>query len=473
MTSNGSAEYTSPPERPAATRSILLVEDETVLRQSLAELLSQEGFEVQQASNGREGFDLLLDRPFDLVITDIRMPQMDGMELLGHLHKTAPQTPVIVITAYGTVDSAVVAMRAGAFDYVLKPLNFDDVVVKVERALEYGELSRTRAVLADQAAADSTFHNLIGDSAAMAGLFEMVRKLGAVKSTVLIVGESGTGKELFARAVHYNGVTRDKPFVAVNCGAIPDTLIESELFGYRRGAFTGANRDKIGYFEAAHHGTLFLDEISTLPLSVQSSLLRALEEHAVIPVGDTRPRPVDVRIVAATNRDLEEMVDEGAFREDLLYRLNVVKLSLPPLRRRKEDIPALVHHFLMKFTREMNKPVLGVSNAAMRALLAHEWRGNVRELENVVERSVIFAETDQVEASQLPFADVADDAEDGESLREAMRQFERQHILYCLRHHHYDKTETARHLKIGVSSLYRKLDELDIPKHLAERDPEG
>ncbi len=452
-------------------KSILIAEDESVLRQSLAELLSDEGYVVHQASDGKEAFGLILKQPVDLVLTDIRMPQMDGIELLAKLQQTAPQTPVIIVTAYGTVESAVAAMRSGAHDYLLKPVNFDDVLLKVERAIEFGEMSRTRQVITEQLAAESTFHNLVGEAQNMTKLFGMVRKLATVKTSVLIVGESGTGKELFARAVHYNGITRDKPFVAVNCGAIPDSLIESELFGYRRGAFTGAIRDKKGYFEAAHHGTLFLDEISTLPLSVQSSLLRALEQRVVVPVGDTQPRPVDVRIIAASNRDLKKMVDNGEFREDLLYRLDVVKLELPPLRQRKEDIPALVHHFIQKYTQQMNKRVLGITNDAMRAMLAHEWRGNIRELENVIERAVIFAEDRHIESHDMPFAIPGLVHDDSESLKEAMRQFERHHIVYCLRRHEYDKAETAKHLDIGVSSLYRKLDELDIPKNMQEQDP--
>lgn len=453
------------------SKSILIVEDEEVLRQSLAELLADEGYGVHQAGDGKEAYDFILKQSVDLILTDIRMPNMDGIELLGRLQQTAPQTPVIILTAYGTVESAVAAMRAGAYDYLLKPVNFDDVLLKVERALEFGELKQTRQVMTDQLASESTFHNLVGEAQSMTKLFDMVRKLATVKTSVLIVGESGTGKELFARAVHYNGITRDKPFVAVNCGAIPDSLIESELFGYRRGAFTGAIRDKKGYFEAANQGTLFLDEISTLPLNVQSSLLRALEQRVVVPVGDTQPRPVDVRIVAASNQDLKQMVENKEFREDLLYRLDVVKLELPPLRQRKEDIPALVHHFLEKYTKQMNKRVLGLTNDAMRAMLAHEWRGNIRELENVIERAVIFAEDRHIETEDLPFAIPGLVHDDSESLKEAMRQFERHHIIYCLKRHNYDKAETAKHLDIGVSSLYRKLDDLDIPKVMQEQDP--
>jgi two-component system response regulator PilR (NtrC family) len=444
---------------------ILIAEDEQVLRESLAELLGDEGYTVLQAANGREVQQLVLKESVDLVLTDIRMPEMDGMTLLGYLHKAAPETPVILITAYGTVASAVAAMRAGAFE---------DLLVRIQRALESREIVRTQRVITEQLASQSTFHNLVGHSPSMASLFEMVRKLSAVKSNVLIIGESGTGKELFARAIHYNGVTRDRPFVAVNSGAIPITLMESELFGYRRGAFTGASRDKVGFFEAANGGTLVLDEISVLPASIQSSLLRVVEERAVVPVGDTRPRHVDVRIIAASNQELEKQVARGEFREDLLYRLNVVKLELPPLRNRREDIPLLVHHFLQKYSEALNRQVTGITNGAMRSLLSHEWRGNVRELENVIERAVIFAENREIAVEDLPFASPAETPNDtGEDLKEALRQFERQHIIHSLRRHHYDKVETAGHLGIGVSSLYRKMDELDVPKNLDEEGDTG
>jgi DNA-binding NtrC family response regulator len=450
------------------SKTVLIAEDETILRQSLAELLSAEGYEVLQAANGKEAYAMVLKRPVDLVLTDMRMPEMDGLALLNQLKPIAPETPVILATAFGTVETAVAAMRAGAYDYLLKPVQFDDVLLKVQRAIEFGDLSRTQRVITDQLAEQSTFHNVVGNSQPMVKLFEIVRRLSTVKSNVVIVGESGTGKELIARAIHYNGVTRDQPFVPVNCGALPDSLIESELFGYRKGAFTGAMRDKIGYFEAANRGTLFLDEISTLPLEVQSALLRVLEEKVVVPVGDTHPRPIDVRIVAASNQNLEKMVEQKLFREDLLFRLNVVKLLLPPLRQRKEDIPLLVHHFLAKYSREMGKKVTSITNGAMRAMLGHHWRGNVRELENVIERAVIFADGAEIGVQALPFTteSMTDDVD--EDLNVAMEHFERQHILYSLRRHNYDKTETARSLGIGVSSLYRKLDSLKIEKHEAD-----
>lgn len=447
-------------------KSVLIVEDEQVLRESLAELFTDEQYEVLQAADGAAAHAIIMERGVDLILSDIRMPGMDGLTLLDNVRRIAPQTPMIMMTAYGTVESAVTAMKAGAYDYLIKPIQFEDALLKVKRALEFGEMARSQRVITEQLAEASTFHNLVGRSQPMIKMFDTLRKLSTTKSNVLIFGESGTGKELVARAIHYNGITRNKPFVAVNSGAIPQTLIESELFGYRRGAFTGALRDKVGYFEAANGGTLFLDEISTLPLAVQSSLLRVLEEKVVVPVGDTAPRQIDARIVAASNQDLEVMVREGKFREDLLFRLNVVQIKLPPLRARKEDIPLLVQHFLAKYTREMGKQVNGISNGAMRAMLNHHWRGNVRELENSIERAVIFAEGREISVEDLPFAatGISDDA--GEDLKEALEQFERQHILYSLRKHNYDKTETAHSLGIGVSSLYRKMDELNIPKNL-------
>ncbi len=449
-------------------KTILVAEDEQVLRESVAELLTDEGYDVLQAANGKEAHDQLLQRPVDLILSDIRMPEMDGTQLLAHARQIAPQTPVIMMTAFGTVESAVAAMRSGAYDYLLKPVQFDDLLIKVQRALEFSDMLKTKQVIDEQLASSATFHDLVGESKSMQKLFDTVKKLSTVKSNVLIVGESGTGKELFARAIHYNGITREKAFVAVNCGAIPDTLIESELFGYRRGAFTGAMRDKVGYFEAANNGTLFLDEISTLPVGVQASLLRVLEERTVTPVGDTHPRPINVRIIAASNQDPEKLVADNQFREDLLYRLNVVRLELPPLRARREDIPLLVHHFLDKYTREMNKKVPGLTNGAMRAMLNHNWRGNVRELENVIERAVIFAEGREISVEDLPFTTEGITDEVSEDLKDALLQFERQHILYSLRRHNYDKNETAKQLGIGVSSLYRKMDELNLPKNLGE-----
>jgi len=450
--------------------TILIAEDEVVLRESLAELLTSEGYRVLEASNGKEAWELASSEPVDVVLSDVRMPEMDGMALLEALQEMAPELPVVMLTAYGTVGDAVSAMQAGASDYLLKPVQFEEVLMRIERALEHKDMARTSRVMTEQLSADSVFHNLVGRAPRMLELFDMVRKLSNVRSNVLIWGESGTGKELFARAIHYNSEARDKPFVPVNCGAIPENLAESELFGHRKGAFTGAAGDRVGYFEAADGGTLFLDEISTLPMTVQSSLLRALDSNVIVPVGDTRPRAVDLRVIAASNQDLAKMVDAGDFREDLLYRLNVVRLDIPPLRDRKEDIPMLVQHFLAKHCRSMNKHVTGVSDGAMAAILNCDWQGNVRELENVIERAVIFADGGELCLTHLPFAtgDMVDDV--GGDMKSALRQFERQHIMYSLRKCSYDKAETAKHLGIGVSSLYRKLDEMGIPKSDDETD---
>jgi len=451
--------------------TILIAEDEVVLRESLAELLASEGYRVLEAGNGKEAWELASSEQVDVVLSDVRMPEMDGMALLDALHEMAPELPVVMLTAYGTVNDAVSAMRAGAIDYLLKPVQFEEVLMRVRRALEHKDMARTARVMTEQLSADSVFHNLVGRAPRMLELFDMVRKLSNVKSNVLLWGESGTGKELFARAIHYNSDARDKPFVPVNCGAIPENLAESELFGHSRGAFTGAAGDRTGYFEAADGGTLFLDEISTLPLTVQSSLLRALDTKTIVRVGDTRPRTVDLRVIAASNQDLTDMVDEGSFRGDLLYRLNVVRLDIPPLRDRKEDIPMLVQHFLAKHCRSMNKHVTGVSDGAMAAILNCEWRGNVRELENVIERAVIFADGGELRVTHLPFAtdDMVDDV-DGD-MKSALRQFERQHIMFSLRKCGYDKAETAKRLGIGISSLYRKLDEMGILK--SEHEPKS
>jgi len=447
-----------------ARKTILIAEDEQVQRESMAAMLIDEGYQVLQAGDGKDAYDMVLKQPVDVVLSDLRMPRMDGMALLEHMQMLAPETPVIMLTAYGTIPNTVAAMRKGAVDYLLKPVQFHDLLRRIRRALDRREVRHSRQVMTEQFSAASSFHNLVGRTQSMQKLFETVRKVSAVKSNVLITGESGTGKDLFAQAIHYNGVTRDQPFVAVNSAGIPSSLVESELFGHREGAFTGATRDKVGYFEAAHGGTLFLDEISGLPPVVQCSLLRALETKMIVPVGDTRPRAVDVRIIAASNCNLAEMVAAGEFRLDLLHRLNVVTIELPPLRRRTEDIPLLIQHFLDKYTREMNKRVESVSNDAMRALLNYDWPGNVRELANVIEHAVIFAEDDQIALAHLPFTpdqDVPDDTD--EDLKEAISRYERQYITNSLHRHNGNKTETAKSLGISLSTFYRKLEVMNLP----------
>jgi len=450
--------------------TVLIVDDEQILRESMASLLEDEGYIAIQAENGQVAHDILLSQPVDVVLSDVRMPEMDGLCLLAHIKQLAPETPVIMMTAYGTVEDAVSAIQTGAWDYLLKPVQFDDLLLKIKRAIQFNEISKDRDVMAGQLASESSFHHLVSESPKMFKLFDMIRKLSTVKSSVLIFGASGTGKELFAKAIHFNGITRNKPFIAVNCGAIPESLMESELFGHCKGAFTGAIKDRVGFFESANGGTVFLDEISSLPKSAQSALLRVLEERVVVPVGDTRSRPIDVRVIAASNRDLDSMVESGDFREDLLYRLDVVKLQIPPLSARKADIPILVHHFIDLYSKQMNKQVTGITNGAIRALLTHPWKGNIRELENVIERAIIFAEGRDICIEDLPFAVDFMDDDSEEDLRESIHQFERQHIIYSLRRHRYDKSLAAKQLGIGISSLYRKCEELDIPKNLEETD---
>jgi len=447
------------------TKTILIAEDEEILRDTLASLLRDEGFDALTAADGEAAYRIALEQEVDLVLSDVRMPNMDGLTLLNKLQELQPDTPVLMLTAFGTVETAVSAMQAGAWDFLLKPVQFDELLVKVRRALEHRDLVRNQRRMVHEAASGSSFHDLVSQSPSMQTLFEQARKLSAIKSTVLLLGESGTGKELFARAIHYNDATRAHPFIAVNCGAIPESLIESELFGHRKGSFTSATQDKIGMFEAANGGTLFLDEVSNLPLRVQGTLLRALEDRTIVRVGDTKPRQIDIRVITASNRDLRKMMDAEEFREDLYYRIAVVTLRLPPLRERRSDIPILVHYFIRKYADEMDSPVEGVTNGVMRALLNRPWRGNVRELENVIEHAMIFGAGPNIRLEDLPFTVDGADDDPGEDLKEALHQFEREHILASLRKHHFDKTQVAGALGIGLSSLYRKLDDLQIPKN--------
>ncbi len=453
-----------------AKATILLADDEETLRTNLAEVLDEEGFDVIACPDGTEALRVLKDTSVDALITDLRMPGVTGMDLIDHAAKLAPAATIIVITAFGEVETAVEAMKKGACDYICKPLIFDELIFKLKRLLAHEELVKQNKFLREQVRQAHDFSSIVAESPTMTAVFDTVRRIAHTMSNVLICGESGTGKEVLARALHYGGVTKDKPFVAVNCGGLVDTLVESELFGYRRGAFTGAESDRAGYFEAADGGTLFLDEIGNLPLKSQAVLLRAIEEKSVTRVGDNRPRPVNIRIVAATNHDLEKAIESGEFREDLFYRLDVIRLTVPPLRERPEDVTALTEHFVRKYNAELKCNCPGFGPQAVEAMCNHHWRGNVRELENVVERALIFAGDNLVQLKDLSIAASGAVATPRYSLdlRSATREFERQHIVKVLSGLSNDKGVAAEALGIGLSSLYRKMDELEISKSARE-----
>jgi len=381
---------------------ILLIDDEETGREALTLLLKAAGHAVKSAGSGNEAFQTLTRDTFDIVITDLFLPDASGIDILKKVKEDAPLTEVILITGHASAETAVKAMKEGAFDYITKPLNFDELKIIIGKAVEKRQLLSENVYLRKQLRDKFEFANIIGSSPAMQHVFALMKRIVKTDSTVLIAGESGTGKELVAKAIHFNGGRRDKPFIAVHCGAIPENLLESELFGYVKGAFTGAMRDKIGKFEAANGGTIFLDEIGTMPMQLQTKLLRVLQEEEVERVGSTRPVKIDVRIISATNLDLAEEVKKGNFREDLFYRLNVIPLQLPPLRERVEDILPLAKHFLAKYCKEMQRRNMSLASDTLEALESYQWPGNVRELENVMERVAALTEDNTVTVQDLP-----------------------------------------------------------------------
>lgn len=445
---------------------ILVVDDEEIIRDSLFYILDKEGYLVDKAENGKIAYEKMIANHFDLVITDIEMPFMRGTELLEKIKTLNVQTSVIIITAFGSLDTAISALRNGASDYILKPVEFDELLIKTKRLFEVRDLLLENRVLREEIHRKYDFENIIGKGNSIKKVYEMIEAVAETDSTVLISGNSGTGKELVARALHYKSHRKNKPFVAVNCGAISENLIESELFGHKKGAFTGAIADKEGYMKAANGGTLFLDEISEMPPQLQVKLLRAIQEKEYTPVGTTVSLTVNTRFIATTNRNLEEEVKNGKFREDLYYRINVVDIHLPSLKEREEDIPLLADHFLNKYRKELNKNIKGIDNEAMRAILSHEWKGEVRELENIIERAVIFCKGDMITLQELPATfkpkmDETDFSFNG-SLDDSVRKFERDFILRALENNDNNKEKTADTLRVGLSTLYRKLKELDI-----------
>ena len=445
---------------------ILVVDDEEIIRDSLSYVLEKEGYEVEKAENGKVAYDKMVENHFDLVITDIEMPVMKGTELLEKIKTLSSQTSVIIITAFGSLETAITALRNGASDYILKPVEFDELLFKAKKLFEVRDLLLENRVLREEIHRKYDFENIIGKSTSIKKVYEMIEAVAETDTTILISGNSGTGKELVARALHYKSHRKNKPFVAVNCGAISENLIESELFGHKKGAFTGAISDKDGYMKAANGGTLFLDEISEMPPQLQVKLLRSIQEKEYTPVGTTVSLSVNTRFIATTNRNLEEEVKAGRFREDLYYRVNVVEIHLPSLKEREEDIPLLADHFLNKYRKELNKNIRGIDNEAMRAFLTHEWKGEVRELENIIERAVIFCKGDLISLSDLPpsFRPQTDEMEFSfsGSLDESVRKFERDFILRALENNDNNKEKTADAMQVGLSTLYRKLKELDI-----------
>lgn len=451
---------------------ILIADDEKPIRDSLKMVLDEEGYSTQVVADGEEALQKIKEENFDVVITDIKMPKMEGIQVLEEASKISPETFFIIMTAYASVKTAIDALRQGAYDYLIKPVEFDDVIVRVKRLLDYKKLALENKTLRQRVSADSGFTNLIGKSEAMRKVFDVIGFVAPTNSNVLIMGKSGTGKELVAKAIHYNSKRKDKIFLPINCGAISENLIESELFGHKKGAFTGAADDKQGLFKVADGGTLFLDEIGELPLNLQVKLLRAIEDREFIPVGGVKSVSTDVRIIAATNQNLFEKTKTGEFREDLFYRLNVVEIKLPTLNERKDDIPLLVNHFIEKYCNEMGKRIIGVDNDTMKILINHDWRGGVRELENIIERAIIFCNKDMLTADNLSDYIRGEATNHGypDSLKDALRSFEHEHILKTIKKYEYNKEEAAKALEIGLSSLYRKMDELNIPTKSPKED---
>ncbi len=445
---------------------ILVVDDEDIIRESLSFILRKEGYNVEEAENGKVAYSMLREKSYDLVITDLEMPGMKGIELLEQIKKLSLQTIVVIITAFGSLDTAISALRSGASDYLLKPVEFDELIIKIKRLFEVKNLLLENRILRKEIQRNFDFENIIGKSPAIKRIYDMIKTVADTDSTVLITGKSGTGKELVARALHYKSSRRNKPLISVNCGAITENLIESELFGHKKGAFTGAVSDKEGLVKAAEGGSLFLDEISELPLHLQVKLLRVLQEKEYTPVGSTISLPINVRFIASTNRNLKDEIASGNFREDLFYRLNIVEINLPSLKEREEDIPLLADHFLDKYRKEMNKNIKGIDSEAIRALISYDWKGEVRELENVIERSVIFSKNEFITLKDLPQifnsnSTVADFSKIG-SLDESVKKFEKDYIYKALESNEFDKEKTAELLQVGLSTLYRKLKELDI-----------
>jgi DNA-binding NtrC family response regulator len=439
------------------TASILVVDDEPAIQDILTWALSAEGYRVATAGSGEEALSRVEQEDFDIIVTDIVMPGLDGLEVLERSRVLNPRAAVIVMTAYAALETAIAALRRGASDYLEKPFSVDLLKERVQSLLQYRETIWKDRLVQRAFQPRAVGHSLVGESDAIRALREQIMLAARTPSNVLITGESGVGKELVARAVHDEGMRHDASFVAINCGAIPEALLESQLFGHLRGAFTTAVQANQGLFVAANQGTLFLDEIGEMPLPLQVKLLRVIEDKCVLPVGGTKAVPVDTRIIASTNRDLEHEVEAGRFREDLFYRLNVVHLIVPPLRERRGDIPVLVDHLVHRLNTKLGTHCLGVERDALWSLIGRPWKGNVRELENVLERAIVLGGRDLISLRDLSAEPATAQGATPQDLRGAVRRFERQHLMEVLATTQSDKRRAARVLGISLASLYRKL----------------
>jgi DNA-binding NtrC family response regulator len=450
---------------------IHIIDDEPVIHDVLAQLLTSEGYEVEISASGEEALEKFPSQSFDVILLDLLMPGMDGIEVLRRIKRIDPLAAVIIITAYGSVESAISAMKIGALDYVQKPFKHDDLLLVLEKAMERKRLQDENVRLKDELRQRFGFANIIGKSQAMQSVFDLVKAAAPTRSTILLQGESGTGKELVAKAIHMNSNRTDAPFVTVNSGSLPPDLLESHLFGHVKGAFTGAVTLKKGLFEAADKGTIFFDEISSISLETQAKLLRVMQEKEFMRLGGTQTIKVDVRILAATNTDIEQLITEKAFRQDLFYRLNVIKIEIPPLRDRKEDIPMLVKHFVEVYARENHKDIEGVSEDVLEILDAHDWPGNVRELENLVERAIVLARDKVITRTNLPpfllRGNAADEpslvpADDSLDLRDRTQVFQKKLILAALRKTKGVQNKAAKLLGVKPTTLNEMLKRLGI-----------
>src|SRR5512146_1927945 len=445
--------------------NILIVDDEKDICMALNMLLTKEGYTVKEAYNGEQAMERIKQENFDVVMTDIKMEKMDGFEVLKQVQKVSPETSVILMTAFATVGSAVEAMRAGAADYITKPFLNEEIRRTVKRLLQSRDLRMENEILRQELSQRrEAFVNIIGNSERMQKVFTVMEKVIPNKSNILITGESGTGKGLVAQAIHESGPRKDKPFIAINCGAIPENLLESELFGHKKGAFTSAVEDKKGLITMAHEGTLFLDEIGELPSPLQVKLLHVIQTKELTPVGDTRVITVDVRVIAATNADLMQRVKEARVREDLYYRLNVIEIRMPALRERRDDIPLLIKHYLGIAAKEAEKNVKDLDYEAIQSLLAYDWPGNIRELRNTIERATVLADGEMITIHDLPdkFRTLDIEGVSTSSLRQALDEFEREYIRRSLADNKFNKEAAAGKLGIDLATLYRKLKKLRI-----------